>query len=151
MKTILVIDDDEPILAIYGMTLENAGYRVLTTTSGAEGVHLARSNLPDLILCDINMPGMDGRNVLRSLRDDAEVGAKQIVLMAGNTGAITLREVMEMGRMTFSPSRSTAKRCSVASRPVCVEVRFTSASRTGYLWGFAADCGQRCPTNSSHR
>jgi len=101
MKTILVIDDDEAILAIYGLVLRHAGYNVITAEAGAEGVELARRHLPDLILCDINMPGMDGQNVLRALREDAAVGPKQIVLMTGNIRSITPRDGMALGADDF--------------------------------------------------
>jgi signal transduction histidine kinase len=97
MKTILIIDDDESILAMYGAALEHAGYLVLTAGSGSEGVQLARRHLPDVVLSDINMPGLDGQSVLKLLRADAEVGPKQIVLMTGNARAITTRGVMELG------------------------------------------------------
>lgn len=101
MKTLLVIDDDEAIRGSYGLALEHAGYRVLTAADGAQGVELARRHLPDLILCDINMPGMDGRTVLRTLREDVTAGATQIVLMTGNTHALSPREAMALGADDF--------------------------------------------------
>lgn len=101
MHTLLVVDDDEAILGTYGPALRHAGYSVYTATSGPQGLQLARQHLPDLILCDINMPGMDGRHVLRSLREDANLALKQIVLMTGNTHTITPRSGMELGADDF--------------------------------------------------
>jgi two-component system, sensor histidine kinase and response regulator len=101
MKTILVIDDELPILEMYGIALADQGYRVITAASGAEGIELARRHLPDLILCDINMPGMDGRAVLQAVREDPDLGARQFVFMTGNTRDVTPRRGMELGADDF--------------------------------------------------
>ena len=60
-KTVLIVEDDEDTRTVYADALRERGYRVLTATQGAEGVHLARRHRPDLILLDIRMPVMDGR------------------------------------------------------------------------------------------
>ncbi len=126
MKTLLVIDDDEAIRGSYGLALEHAGYRVLTAADGTQGVELARRHLPDLILCDINMPGMDGRNVLRTLREDAAAGATQIVLMTGNTKALSTREAMALGADDF-----LTKPFGVVQLMRCVEARLQRAQIHG--------------------
>ena len=101
MKTVLVIDDDEPVRVTYGVALEDQGYSVLTAASGMEGLELARRYLPDLILCDINMPGMDGRAVLQAVREDPDLGARQFVFMTGNTRDAMPRRGMELGADDF--------------------------------------------------
>jgi CheY-like chemotaxis protein len=101
MKTILVIDDEEPILDTYAMALVEQGHHAITAGSGHEGLELARRHLPDLILCDINMPGMDGRAVLRAVREDPDLAAKQFVFMTGNTLDVTPRSGMELGADDF--------------------------------------------------
>ncbi len=114
MKTLLVIDDDETIRTIYGEVLQHAGYRVVLAVDCNEGVESARRHRPDLILCDIDMPGMDGRSVLRTLREDAELGAVQIVLMTGNTKGLSTREAMALGADDFLPKpfdRTQLLRC----------------------------------------
>lgn len=126
MKTLLVIDDDEAIRGSYGLALEHAGYRVLTAADGTQGVELARRNLPDLILCDINMPGMDGRNVLRTLREDIAAGATQIVLMTGNTTALSMREAMALGADDF-----LTKPFGIIQLIRCVEARLQRAQIHG--------------------
>lgn len=100
-ETILVIDDDEDILAAFRMALEHEGYQVVTSVSGQDGVKQARRYLPDLILCDVNMPGMDGRSVLESLRLDTQLRDRQIVLMTGDPDAVTQRRGMELGADDF--------------------------------------------------
>ena len=122
MKTILLIEDDEAALETYKIALENAGYRVLTASSGTEGVELARRHLPEVVLSDINMPGMDGRNVLKVLRDDLQMGSRQIVLMTGNTHNVTTRAAMELGADDF-----LAKPFGVAELLGCIEARLQRA------------------------
>lgn len=69
-KTILLVDDDQDAREIFGAALADAGYNVVTGVHGAEGVHLARKLLPDLILMDLRMPVMDGSRSLQYLRSD---------------------------------------------------------------------------------
>lgn len=57
MKLILLIDDDEGIRFSFGETLRSRGHRVIEADSGKTGLELARQQMPDLILTDINMPG----------------------------------------------------------------------------------------------
>ncbi|MCC5834419.1 MAG: hybrid sensor histidine kinase/response regulator [Opitutales bacterium] len=101
LKTILLIDDDQAILSMFGMALRHDGYQVLTADNGEEGIQLARTHLPDLIISDINMPGTDGKTVLKTLREDPAIASLQIVLMTGNPTAVTPRKGMELGADDF--------------------------------------------------
>jgi two-component system alkaline phosphatase synthesis response regulator PhoP len=66
---VLVIDDEEDIRAILRYNLEKEGYEVLTASDGHEGVEIAESEHPDLILLDVMMPGMDGMEVCETIRN----------------------------------------------------------------------------------
>jgi two-component system response regulator MprA len=65
---ILVVDDDAKIRTVVRRGLAYEGYRVVEAASGAEGLEKAREHLPDLVILDIMMPGMDGLEVTRRLR-----------------------------------------------------------------------------------
>ena len=67
-KTILAVDDDASTRKILAFRLKQAGYRVLTAESGEEGLRLAEQERPDLILLDIMMPKMKGRDVCARLK-----------------------------------------------------------------------------------
>lgn len=67
MKTILVIDDNETFRFILSEWLREQGFYPITAADGFEGVRLAKSHRPNLIFCDINMPGMSGLEVLEQL------------------------------------------------------------------------------------
>ena len=67
---ILVVDDNPAALEILAARLSAGGYQVLTASDGEEGLTLARKVLPDLVLLDIMMPGIDGFEVCRRLKSD---------------------------------------------------------------------------------
>ena len=68
MKEILVVDDEPRIAEICRDYLERAGFKVITATNGADGLSLARSKRPDLVVLDLGLPNMDGLDVTRALR-----------------------------------------------------------------------------------
>ena len=70
--TILVIEDDNASRQLVTYLLESAGHRVLAAENGALGLGLALAEGPDLILCDLQMPVMNGYEVARSLRSHHE-------------------------------------------------------------------------------
>ncbi len=70
---ILVIDDEESFARILRQHLAAAGYEVVCAATGAEGLAMAHEHAPDLILLDVRLPDMDGREVFRQLRTRASV------------------------------------------------------------------------------
>lgn len=68
MRRILVIDDDPDLREVIELGLQMAGWAVVTAASGAEGLALAATHLPDAIILDMMMPGMDGHAVLEALK-----------------------------------------------------------------------------------
>ena len=78
-KRILVIEDQEDNRAILRDLLTSAGFSVLEAINGAEGVTKARSELPDLILMDIQMPVMDGYEATRRIKTDAATASIPII------------------------------------------------------------------------
>ena len=69
-KRVLVVDDEQNIVDILRFNLEREGYEVITAEDGVQGLNLARSSDPDLILLDVMMPEMDGFQVCRELRKE---------------------------------------------------------------------------------
>lgn len=67
--TILIVDDDAKFLSFLSRTLKHAGFSVLTASDGCEVPELLSSNRVDMLLLDLQMPGMNGWEVIRRLRD----------------------------------------------------------------------------------
>src|SRR6195952_2364356 len=73
MPTIALVDDDRNILASVSIALESEGYRIQTYTDGASAFDGLRQSPVDLAILDIKMPGMDGRELLRRLRQKSDM------------------------------------------------------------------------------
>ncbi|NTU43166.1 MAG: response regulator [Nitrospirales bacterium] len=69
MSKILVVDDEKNILKLYQTELMDVGYEVITAGSGKEAIEVFERESPDLVTLDIQMPGMDGIEVLRKLKE----------------------------------------------------------------------------------
>jgi CheY-like chemotaxis protein len=83
---ILIIEDNEAAMDLMVYLLHTSGYRTFSAENGAEGLRLAKQELPDLIVCDINLPEMDGLEVLRLLKENS--GARSIPIVAVTALAI---------------------------------------------------------------
>ncbi|WP_022763791.1 response regulator [Butyrivibrio sp. XPD2006] len=83
MKRILLIDDDEDMLAMTGRWLEKGGYEVMKAASGKEALDKISSDRPDLILLDYAMPEMDGPAVLAAIRSNPETKDIPVVYRTG--------------------------------------------------------------------
>jgi DNA-binding response OmpR family regulator len=81
MATVLVVDDEPDICDIVRINLERDGHRVLTAASGPEGLDLLHSEHPDLIVLDVMMPGLDGWQVLSSIKGESEQEISEVPVL----------------------------------------------------------------------
>src|SRR5271156_7215537 len=79
------------------LALRQRGFEVIEAANGADGIERARKELPDLILCDINMGKVDGYLTLASLRNEAPTAAIPFILMTGLADNAGMRHGMELG------------------------------------------------------
>lgn len=107
MNKILVIDDEDWLREMVQLALEQKGFQVVQAESGASGIELARNQLPDLILCDVNMAKMDGYGTLASLRADPVTAAIPLILMTGLADNAGMRHGMELGADDYLPKPFT--------------------------------------------
>lgn len=82
MRTILVIEDSEPIREELVEILRLEGFRVVASSDGREGVEAARREHPDLILCDVMMPNLDGFGTLAAIRGDPVLATTPFVFLS---------------------------------------------------------------------
>ena len=97
MKTVLVIDDNTDIRENTAEILELAGYLTRTAENGKKGVEAALKERPDIIVCDIMMPELDGYGVLHLLKKNPETANIPFVFLTAKTERGDLRKGMEMG------------------------------------------------------
>ncbi len=97
MEKILVIEDQVDILDDVVDALDLEGYNVLRADCGEDGLQLARENLPDLIVCDIMMPNMDGYQVLEILRSESETATIPFIFLTALADRPKQRQGMVMG------------------------------------------------------
>jgi CheY-like chemotaxis protein len=81
MSRILIVDDSETILNFLQMIFESERYEVMTATDGTDALAKVHRSLPDLIVTDSIMPGMDGFALLRALRDDPATEAIPVIML----------------------------------------------------------------------
>ncbi|MDB5005543.1 MAG: response regulator [Mucilaginibacter sp.] len=96
-KKVLIIEDNNDIRENVVEILELAGYQVYAANNGKIGVDLAIKNLPDIILCDIMMPELDGYGVLYMLNKSPEAAAIPFIFLTAKAERVDLRKGMEMG------------------------------------------------------
>ena len=82
-EKILIVDDDLDTLKLVGLMLQKSGFQILAASTGASGIDLALAELPDLILLDVMMPGMDGYEVTRRLRANENTQNIPIIIVTG--------------------------------------------------------------------
>src|SRR4051812_35047612 len=97
MKKILIIEENEGIRENTAEILRLSNYEVLTATNGKEGVEMAMAQHPDLIVCDIMMPVLDGYGVLYLLSKQEETATMPFIFLSAKAERADLRKGMEMG------------------------------------------------------
>ncbi len=97
MKKILLIEDNRDVRETTADILALAGYEVLTAESGKEGIQEALSSLPDLIICDIMMPGLDGYGVLHILSKRPETASIPFIFLTAKSEKTDIRKGMNLG------------------------------------------------------
>ena len=124
---ILVIDDEAAIRDSLRMILEYEDYRFLGASSGQEGIALAQRERPDLVLLDIKMPGMDGMEVLRSLRATNE--GLPVVMVSGHGTTATAVDAIKSGATDFLEKPLSSERVIVTLRNVLAQSELRSENR----------------------
>ena len=106
---ILLIDDDPRLVEALQIRLEAAGYGVYVAYNGQDGVTAARQVLPQLIVLDVNMPGMDGLEVCRTLREADRLSTTPIIIMSAITHQLARRAALDAGATSFVAKPYQAK------------------------------------------
>lgn len=109
MTTILVIEDQAPLRANIVETLKEEGYNAVGFERGFTAMMWALKHIPDLIICDIMMPDMDGYSVLNELRNYSATAKVPFIFLSAKADKSSIREGMELGADNYltKPFRPT--------------------------------------------
>ena len=98
---ILIIDDDVGFRDLLRLHLSAAGYQVQVAEDGVAGGRALLAQTPDLIVSDLNMPFLDGFELLSLLRSDAETASIPVILLSGRSDGDTMAKAVELGAADF--------------------------------------------------
>lgn len=123
---ILVVEDDEEQRRMTSAGLRSAGYRVSTADSGNQAIVAARTERPDLILLDVDLPGLDGMAVCRQLKLDPTLSAIPVIFCTARVGSIDRMAGLTLGAddyvtKPYSPSELLLRIRHLLSRPAAAE------------------------------
>jgi two-component system sensor histidine kinase/response regulator len=107
MTKVLVIDDEKTIRDVIAITLRKNGFEVITAANGAEGLELARKQLPDLIISDVRMVLVDGYEVLTAIRNNPSTASIPFIMVTSLSSLEKMRQGMELGADDFLPKPFT--------------------------------------------
>jgi DNA-binding NarL/FixJ family response regulator len=107
VKTILVVEDEPQTLRNIITILQMEGFNALGAADGGSGVRVALESLPDLILCDVSMPELDGYDVLRALRANSSTACIPFLFLTARTDRKDVRTGMDLGAddYLYKPAR----------------------------------------------
>jgi CheY-like chemotaxis protein len=115
---ILFAEDDPAVAKLYAAFAQSRGHEVLFARDGAETLVTAALELPDVILLDVTMPKLDGRDALRQLKADPRTAAIPVLVISAFGGDQHLRDLLlELGA------------CDVMEKPVDLQIAFNKAER----------------------
>lgn len=109
MKKILVIEDEAQSRHMFLECLEAEGFDAIGAEDGRVGVQRAQSHLPDLVICDIVMPEIDGYGVLTTLRTDSATAMIPFIFLTAKATMTELRQCMELGADDYLTKPSTVE------------------------------------------
>ena len=96
-KKILVVDDERDLCELIGMNLQRNGYEVISAHDGATGLDMARKQKPDMLILDVMMPGLSGRDVTMALRSDPDTAGIPILMLTAKTEETDIIVGLSMG------------------------------------------------------
>ncbi|MEM8535462.1 MAG: response regulator transcription factor [Chloroflexota bacterium] len=120
-RTILVVDDEPGIVTLARDYLERAGFRVLSAGDGVAGLRMARTERPNLVVLDLMLPGMDGLDVVRALREDPATRTLPVIMLTARVEEADMLIGLELGAddyvtKPFSPRALVARVRAVLRR-----------------------------------
>jgi two-component system phosphate regulon response regulator PhoB len=129
-ESILVVEDEDDIRELLRYNLAREGYRVTAAASGEEALRAARDSLPDMVLLDLMLPGVDGLEVCRSLKQDPQTRKLPIVMLTAKGEEADIVAGLELGADDYVTKPFSLKVLLARLRAVLRRSRAAPASDT---------------------
>ncbi len=126
---ILVIEDDKITRDLYLKGLKAKGFDTISANNGFAGIQQAQECIPDLVICDITMPDMDGYSVLNTLRQDPLTAIIPFIFLTGSSNKADVRKAMELGADDYLTKPSTLDELLRA-----IAIRLEKQATLQYWW-----------------
>lgn len=139
MQRILVIEDENDIRQLLRFNLEREGFAVLEAADGLGGLHMATSELPDLVVLDLMLPGMDGCDVCRRLKAQPVTAAIPVLMLTARGEEVDRIVGLTLGADDYVVKPSASGSWCCASGPSC-------AAAAVPAWGRPCAAGPCCWT-----
>jgi two-component system alkaline phosphatase synthesis response regulator PhoP len=123
MQRILVVEDDRFLRKAAEAALRRQGFTVLVASDGEEGLRVARSELPDLVLLDLIMPRLQGFEVLKLLKEEATTSAIPVIILSNLGQDSDVKKAMEAGAVDYLVKANLALDTLVARVKTLFEAR----------------------------
>lgn len=123
-KKILIVEDDQFLRELMSRKLGAQGYQVLEASDGEEGVKMAKSEKPDLVLLDLILPGIDGFEALSRIRQAAETAQTPVIILSNLGQREDIEKGMKLGatdyliKAHFTPGEIVAKITAIIGPPL---------------------------------
>lgn len=101
MSRVLVVDDEPDVLLLCRLNLEQRGHEVLEAPNGQVALELARERLPDIVILDLMLPGIDGYEVMRTLRADPDTADLRVLVLTAKSLRADRERSRDLGAAAF--------------------------------------------------
>lgn len=115
-KSVLVVEDDPEIVKLVSLYLKRDGHEVVTANNGSEGLRLVRESRPDLVILDLMLPGLDGMEICRILRDEGS--RVPIIMLTALVQEENLLQGLDLGADDYIPKPFSPKELAARVRAV---------------------------------
>ena len=101
MSRVLVVDDEPDVLLLCRLNLEQRGHEVLEAPNGQVALELAKDRMPDIVILDLMLPGIDGYEVLRALRADPDTAGVRVLVLTAKSLRADRERSHDLGAAAF--------------------------------------------------
>ena len=101
VKKILIVEDEDFVTELLRINLTRRGYEVITAASGEEAVEVLQSVIPDLVLLDIKLPGIDGWEVCNRIKGNPSMNSVQIIVLSAAAQKYDIQQAKACGAVRF--------------------------------------------------